>query len=108
ANYVTWAGIDGYYMRPDDTWDSVFASTIAQVKRLTGDPILIAETAIGPAGTEPWQLQDMYASIRQNHNLGLIWFDENVGGRYRLENPGPNAAAIRQVFRQETRPWRLQ
>jgi hypothetical protein len=107
--YVTWAGVDGYYRKTDDTWSSVFGPTIAQVQQITSAPILIAETAIGPLGTEPWQLSDLYASIRQSKSyLGLVWFDENKPGLlYRLEDPGQNAALIRQTFQQETQPWRL-
>ena len=30
--YVTWVGIDGYYLRPSDTFGSVFGSTIKQVR----------------------------------------------------------------------------
>ena len=33
--YVTWVGIDGYYFRPSDTFNSVFGPTIDQVRKLT-------------------------------------------------------------------------
>jgi hypothetical protein len=105
ASYVTWIGIDGYYQATDDTWGSVFAPTIAQIRQFTKDPLLIAETAIGPVGTEPWQLQEMWASIRQEHDLGLVWFDENKSAflSYRLEGDPKDSA----VFRQLTKPLRL-
>jgi hypothetical protein len=67
-------------------------------------PVLISETAIGPLGTESWQLGNLYAAIRYYGYLGLIWFDEDEGGElYRLEGY-PQVIA---TFRQLTEPWRL-
>lgn len=105
-SYVTWIGIDGYYMHLSDTYASVFGSTISAIQGFAaGEPILISETAIGPPGTEPSQIENMYAGIRTYGNLGLIWFDENKPDEpYALEgDPG----AIK-VFRQMTAIWRLQ
>jgi mannan endo-1,4-beta-mannosidase len=103
--YVTWVGVDGYYQSTDDTWDSVFGPTIAQIRKVTRAPLLISETAIGPANTEPWQLDEMYASIRQGGLLGLVWYDKNESAylSYRLEGDPKDSA----VFRQLTKPWRL-
>jgi hypothetical protein len=112
--YVTWVGIDGYYRQPDDTWSNVFAPTIGTIRAIPGAqhaPLLIAETAIGPAGTEPWQLSDIYASIRQNNYLGMVWFDKDKPGEpYRLED-NPQSKATQQIvaaFRGETLSWRLE
>ncbi len=41
ARYVTWVGIDGYYERPGGARLSAFAGTIARVRRLTRDPVLL-------------------------------------------------------------------
>lgn len=41
ARYVTWVGIDGYYARPGRARLSAFAGTIARVRRLTRDPVLL-------------------------------------------------------------------
>ena len=48
ANYVTWVGIDGYYVRPSDSFGSVFGSTISQVQAFTQKPILLSETGVSP------------------------------------------------------------
>ena len=48
--YVSWVGIDGYYYRPADTFASVFGRTIAEIRKLTEQPVLLSETAVGPAG----------------------------------------------------------
>ncbi len=39
--YVDWVGIDGYYMTADDTFQDVFMPTINEVRKLTGEPILL-------------------------------------------------------------------
>jgi mannan endo-1,4-beta-mannosidase len=41
VRYVTWVGIDGYYELPGRASLSAFAGTIAQVRRLTADPVLL-------------------------------------------------------------------
>ena len=48
GNYVTWVGIDGYYVRPSDTFQSVFGQTINQVRNITEKPILLSETGVSP------------------------------------------------------------
>lgn len=74
--YVTWAGIDGYYYRPSDTWATVFAPAVAQVRALTRDPLLISETAVGPSPSAPAQVAGLLAGARSSGCAGLVWFDE--------------------------------
>jgi mannan endo-1,4-beta-mannosidase len=74
--YVTWAGIDGYYYRPSDTWASVFAPAVAQIKAITDDPILIGETAVDPSPSAPAQIEGLFASARRDHLAGVVWFDQ--------------------------------
>ena len=97
AAYVDWVGIDGYYMYRSDTYSSVFGSTITAIQSFAaGEPVIISETAIGPPGTEPSQIENMYAGIRSYGDLGLIWFDENKPGEpYRLEGD-PGAISVFQ------------
>jgi mannan endo-1,4-beta-mannosidase len=87
AAYVTWVGIDGYYVRPGDTFASVFGPTITAVRQLTSDQILISETAVGPAtGDQPGKITDLFAGVRAQHLLGLVWFDKSQDkGPYRQD-----------------------
>jgi beta-mannanase len=49
ARYVTWVGIDGYYELPGRARLSAFAGTIASVRRLTRDPVLLfGDSLVGP------------------------------------------------------------
>ncbi len=48
AGGVISLGQDGYYYRPSDTFFSMFGRTIAGLRMLTGQPVLLAETSVGP------------------------------------------------------------
>jgi mannan endo-1,4-beta-mannosidase len=73
--YVSWVGIDGFYYKSADTFDSVFGQTIAQVRSFTGKPLLVAETAVGPRAGQFVKIGDLFAGVRANKMLGLVWFD---------------------------------
>jgi mannan endo-1,4-beta-mannosidase len=75
SQYVTWVGIDGYYYRPSDKFNSVFGKTITQVRMLTGKPVLLSETAAGPGSGQAAKIGDLFAGMRQYGTLGLVWFD---------------------------------
>ena len=73
--YVTWVGIDGYYYRPSETFFSIFGKTIAEVRALTGLPILLSEVAVGPQAGQAQKIPDLFAGMRHYGTLGLVWFD---------------------------------
>ena len=76
ARYVTWVGIDGFYYRPSDTFTTVFAPTIDQVRTFTAKPVLLSETAVGPqAGGRFAKIGDLFTGMRRYQALGLVWFD---------------------------------
>lgn len=108
AGYVTWVGIDGYYYRPTDTFASVFGRTIAQVRAFTGKPVLLSETAVGPAAGQSVKIGNLFAGMRSYKTLGLVWFDNaQHGGIYhqnwRIEDNPAAEAAFRRAVR-ETLP----
>jgi mannan endo-1,4-beta-mannosidase len=76
AGYVDWVGIDGYFFRAADTYGSVFGATITQVRALTGDPVLLAETAVGPV-VGVGKIAELFAGARADHLAGLVWFDQD-------------------------------
>jgi hypothetical protein len=89
ASYVSWVGIDGYYYGPADTFDRVFAPTINQVRGFTKAPVLLSETAVGPAAGSPLiKINNLFQGIASSQALGLVWFDKNQsqqGGPYRQD-----------------------
>jgi hypothetical protein len=92
SSYVTWVGIDGYYLKPSWTFASLFGPTIKAVRGLTLDPILIAETGAAPASGKPGKIADLFAGIRAYALLGFVWFDAYHVLDWRLDSPAAIAA----------------
>jgi mannan endo-1,4-beta-mannosidase len=76
AAWVDWTGIDGYYFRSTNTFDSVFGSTIADIRTFSGAPLLIAETAVGTTSDRESQIDALFAGVRAENLAGVVWFDE--------------------------------
>jgi mannan endo-1,4-beta-mannosidase len=89
SSYVTWVGIDGYYLKPSWQFAPLFGPTIARVHALTRDPILIAETGATPAAGQPAKIADVFAGIRAYGLLGLVWFDSANSSKqdFRIDSP---------------------
>jgi mannan endo-1,4-beta-mannosidase len=102
ASYVTWVGIDGYFEVPSDSYTSVFGVAVDAVRTFTNKPILLAEVGAGPlTGKMPEDIAALYAGIRQQHLLGLVWFDADQHDGvphqdWRLEGNSAALAAFRQ------------
>jgi hypothetical protein len=92
--YVTWVGIDGYYLKPSWQFAPLFGPTIGTVRRLTDAPILIGETGAVPAAGQPAKIGDLFAGIRSYGLLGFVWFNStnNVGQAFGLNSPAAIAA----------------
>lgn len=86
ANYVTWVGIDGYYIHPSDTFATVFGRTINQVRAITHQPILLSETGVSPGAGRFVKISNLFDGARQTGTLGLVWFDESQRGGPYLQN----------------------
>jgi hypothetical protein len=80
SQYVTWIGIDGYYDRSSDNFTSIFGKTISQVRTFAEEPILLSETAVGPAAGQFVKIQDLFRGMAAYKTLGLVWFDKNLHG----------------------------
>lgn len=111
AQYVTWVGIDGYYSRASDTFNSVFSKTIAQVRTFTSWPILLSETAVGTQDDPVQNIQNLFNGMLRSKTLGLVWFDKDQQGMgadqqqddqdWRLEGDFPAEASFRLVTRED-------
>ncbi len=100
AKYVDWVGIDGYYVRPSDDFATVFGETIYQVRTFTRKPVLLSETAVGPAAGQFPKIGNLFAGMHQFGTIGLVWFDiAQHDGLYhqdwRIENSPSAEAAFR-------------
>jgi mannan endo-1,4-beta-mannosidase len=92
--YVSWVGIDGYYLESSWQFDPLFGPTIAQVRALTNDPILIAETGATGEADQPAKIADVFAGIRLYGLLGFVWFDSTnyAGLNFSINSPAALAA----------------
>jgi hypothetical protein len=106
ARYVTWVGLDGYLATWTDTFSSVFSQSIGAIRRLTAQPLLIAETAVGPVAGQVVKIGEIFSGMQQYRLLGIVWFDVAQHGGitrqdWRLEG---NPAALAE-FRSEVRRY---
>jgi mannan endo-1,4-beta-mannosidase len=75
SSYVTWVGIDGYYLKPSWRFAPLFGPTIGVIRQLTSDPILIGETGAVIAAGQPAKIADLFSGIQSYGLLGFVWFD---------------------------------
>ena len=74
-SYVNWIGIDGYYYKTSQTFAELFGPTIVDVRALTSDPIIIAETGASHAAGQSAKITELFTGIQTYGLLGFIWFD---------------------------------
>jgi mannan endo-1,4-beta-mannosidase len=101
SSYVSWVGIDGYYLDRSWTFASLFGPTIKTVRALTIDPILISEVGVAPAAGKPAKITNLFAGVHAYGLLGFVWFNASTHRDYRIS--GPAAAA---AFRRGARAYR--
>ena len=91
-SYVTWVGVDGYYLESSWQFAAIFGPTIVALRELTRDPILIAETSATRAAGQPAKIADLFAGVRLYGLLGFIWFNAATSHDYRMAGPEAIAA----------------
>jgi mannan endo-1,4-beta-mannosidase len=100
SSYVDWVGIDGYYYNSSWTFSSLFGPTIIDVRKITSDPILIAETGASPSADQPAKITDLFAGVHTYGLLGFLWFDmyqkDNMQD-WRITSPAAKAAFRRDA-----------
>jgi hypothetical protein len=90
--YVTWVGMDGYYYRPDETFSTLFGPTLTDLRALTSDPILVAATGATSQAGKVAKIADLFAGVRADHLLGLVWLDANGSQDWRIDTAATFAA----------------
>jgi mannan endo-1,4-beta-mannosidase len=93
GSYVNWVGIDGYYLKPSWKFAPLFGPTITAVRKLTLDPILVAETGAVPAAGQPAKIADLFSGIHQYGLLGFVWFDATSHNHQQFGISSPAAVA---------------
>jgi Glycosyl hydrolase family 26 len=107
-SYVNWVGIDGYYRNSSSGFSSVFGPTIVDVRELTSDPILIAETAAQPSANQSARIAELFAGVHTYGLLGFVWFDEDdmsVSSPGEIEYWRLSSPAALAAFRRDVKAW---
>jgi mannan endo-1,4-beta-mannosidase len=110
AAYVSEIGIDGYDWTGRETFAQEFGPTIAAVRRLGPEPVLIAETSVVHGPNAASQVTGLLNGVRADGLAGLVWFDTDKTGfkhtndthDWRLQD---DPAAL-TAFRAAIRDWR--
>jgi mannan endo-1,4-beta-mannosidase len=90
-SYVTWVGIDGYYLKSSWSFAPLFGPTIRAVHSLTrGAPIIISETAA--SARQAAKIKDLFAGVRKYSLLGFVWFDVNGKQNWHISSRSSAAA----------------
>jgi hypothetical protein len=105
AAWVDWVGIDGYYYRSSDTFDTVIGSTLAEIRAFSAAPVLISEVAVGVTANRSEQITALFAGARADKVTGLVWFDQTQHNGvfhqdWRLENDPAALAAFTAAARE--------
>jgi mannan endo-1,4-beta-mannosidase len=81
-SYVDWVGITGYFPASGpETFASLYGPTMAEVRRFTAKPIIIAETSVETGPSELQAAHSLVAGVKRHPGvLGFIWFDFDKGG----------------------------
>ncbi|GAA2871782.1 hypothetical protein GCM10010472_31350 [Pseudonocardia halophobica] len=100
---VDWLAVDGYNggdALPWGGWRSpaeVFADSLADLRALSGHPIVITETASAEEGGDKadW-IRRLFALAEQERVRGLIWFEADKEADWRISSSPESAAAFRE------------
>ncbi len=103
SSFVNWVGIDGYYYTGKWTFDSLFGPTIADIRGITSDPILISETGAASAAGQAAKITDLFNGVHTYGLLGFLWFDTN--GVTKLMNWRITSPAVWAAFRRDAQAY---
>jgi mannan endo-1,4-beta-mannosidase len=89
SSYVNWVGLTGYFaLTGPQTFSGVFGPTMREIRKFTGKPFIVAETAVETGPDEgPSTLSLVKGATHTPGVLGFIWFDFDKNGvDWRIES----------------------
>jgi mannan endo-1,4-beta-mannosidase len=99
AAYVSWVGINGYYMTPSERFSQIDGPAIRSVRAFTGDPVLLTEVAVYRNPESYAQVTDLFRSAQADHVKAIVWFNENRVRPWSLQGDPAALAALRAAER---------
>jgi mannan endo-1,4-beta-mannosidase len=100
AAWIGMTGLDGYIDTAAQTFAGKIAPTVALVRRLSRNPVILAETAVSPAAGKPAKIADLFAGARADHLAGLVWFDLNGNKYWPLDGDPAAIAAFKAAVKE--------
>jgi len=94
SRYVNEVGIDGQMTSAGDTFSSVFDPSLAEVRSITDDPILISEVSVRVGPSMPQQINSLFSGACSNHLEGIVLFD--VHKEWQFDSDTQAVAAFKQ------------
>jgi len=95
--FVNWVGITGYFSTTGPhTYAGLFLPTVTEIRKFTGKPLIIAETAIETGPAEVESAANLVAAVTSHpHLIGFMYFDYDKNGvNWNIESRPPLRAAI--------------
>ncbi len=106
--YVDWVGVTGYYGSGAFTetywsFDQIFGPTIAEIREVTGKPLVVTETgAADAAGHKARWIRDTFRALPRYPGLiGLIWFEVDKEKDWRIAGSPAAATAFAEAVATE-------
>lgn len=96
--WVTWIGLDAYFLSTSDTFDSVFDGTIKELHAFTNRRIFVVETGAIPGPARVPQIKSLFAGLAAHPEfIGFIWFDyaKYLGHGFVIDNDAAALATLR-------------
>lgn len=94
-DYVNEVGIDGQLKSSGTTFASVFNPSIAQIRKITSDPIIISEVSVQVGPDAPKLITSLYIGACQEHLVGAVLFD--VHKEWQIDADAQAVAAFRRA-----------
>lgn len=97
--YVDWVGVVGYYALSGPTaFKTLFGPTLAEIRRFSRKPFLIAETGVQAGESKPAEIADLFAGVRARDDvLGLVWFNLKKEADWRIDSGPLSLAAFKRA-----------
>ena len=98
SSYVNWIGIDGYFRKSGQTsFRVLFGKRIAEIRKFSKAPILIAETGAPPSKRRAKQIRILLGGVHHYGLLGLIYFDVPGIQNYRINHDQAALAVFKRA-----------
>jgi mannan endo-1,4-beta-mannosidase len=85
--YVDWAGMIGYYtLTGPSTFETLYGSTMRQIRTFTKKPFFIAETASQQGQRRQKDVNNLFDGVESHDDvLGFVWFNVPKRADWRIE-----------------------